>query len=148
MNEGASTARFPTFYVDDSACDIAGKKHVILSALTFPDEQKAIADWLAKKQEFRLHPHDEVKWNDRWNDSSIPLEQRRTFVPLLNNGIGIVVLDDSSKQAAAERLCTQVWQYCHEERTDGFRLRFDKDIIEDRRRLKNHLSGFYPPVSG
>jgi hypothetical protein len=144
MKKEASAAQYPTFYVDDSACDIAGKKHVILGALTFPDEQKAIADWLAKKREFGLHPYDEVKWNDR----ALPLEQRRAFVPLLNNGIGIVVLDDSGKQAAAERLCTQVWQYCHEEGKDGFRLRFDKDIIEDRRRLKTHLRGFYPPCVG
>ena len=116
MNEGVSAARFPTFYVDDSACDIAGAKHIILSALTFPDEQKAIADWLAKKQEFKLHPHDEVKWND----STIPLEQRRTFVPLLNNGIGIVVLDDSTKQAAAERLCTQVCNIAMKRARTGF----------------------------
>jgi hypothetical protein len=114
MDEGASIARFPTFYVDDSACDIAGKKHVILSALTFPDEQKAIADWLAKKQKLGLHPYDEVKWNDRTS----PLDLRTAFVPLLNNSIGIIVLDDSTKQAAAERLCTQIWQYCHDEKMD------------------------------
>jgi hypothetical protein len=135
---------YPTFYVDDSACDIAGKKHVILAALTFPDEEKAIADWLAKKQEFKIYPYDEVKWNDK----SLPLEQRRAFVPLLNRAIGIVVLDGSTKQSAAERLCTQVWQYCHEEKKDGFRLRFDKDIVEDRQALKGHLRGFYPPCVG
>jgi hypothetical protein len=144
MKKEASTAQYPTFYVDDSACDIAGKKHVVLGALTFPDEQKAIADWLDKKREFGLHPYDEVKWNDR----ALPLEQRRAFVPFLNNSIGIVVLDDSGKQAAAERLCTQVWQYCHEEGKDGFRLRFDKNIIEDRQQLKNHLRGFYPLCVG
>ena len=112
--------------------------------MTFPDEHKAIADWLGKKQEFRLHPYDEVKWNDR----AIPLEQRRAFVPLLNNATGIVVIDDSTKQAAAERLCTQVWQYCHNEKKDGFRIRFDKNIIEDRQRLKGHLRSFYPPCVG
>jgi hypothetical protein len=144
MNGGAQPAEYPTFYVDDSACDIAGKKHVILGALTFLDEPRAISDWLRKKQEFRLHPYDEVKWNGR----AVPLEQRRAFVPLLNNGVGIVVLDESTKQSAAERLCTQVWQYCHDEKKDGFRLRFDKDIIEDRQRLKNHLRGFYPPCVG
>lgn len=144
MNEECSATRFPTFHVDDSACEIAGKKHVILSALTFPDEPKAIADWLGKKQEFGLHPYDEVKWNDR----ASPLGLRTAFVPLLNHSIGIVVLDDSTKQAAAERLCTQIWQYCHDAKMDGFRLRFDKDIIGDRRRLKNHLKGFYPPCVG
>ncbi len=144
MDEGVSAARFPTFYVDDSACDIAGAKHIILSALTFPDEQKAIADWLAKKQEFGLYPYDEVKWNDR----ASPLELRTAFVPLLNNGIGIIVLDDSTKQSAAERLCSQIWQYCHDEKLEGFRLRFDKDIIGDQRRLKDHLKGFYPPCVG
>lgn len=96
MNEGVLAARFPTFYVDDSACDIAGAKHIILSALTFPDEQKAIADWLAKKHTTRLSG---TTVRFRWNNA-------------------------------------------------GFRLRFDKDIIEDRRRLKNHLSGFYPPCVG
>ena len=65
--------------------------------MTFSDEQKAIGDWLRKKQEFGLHPHTEVKWNDR----ALPLEQRRAFVPLLNNATGIAVLDDSSKQSAA-----------------------------------------------
>jgi Protein of unknown function (DUF3800) len=144
MKKEASAPQYPTFYVDDSTCDIEGKKHVVLSALTFPDEEKAIADWLGKKQEFRLHPYDEVTWNGR----ALPLEQRRAFVPLLNNGIGIVVLDDSTKQAAAERLCTQVWQYCHDEKKDGFRLRFDKNIVEDRQRLKSHLRGFYPPCVG
>lgn len=144
MKKEAPAARYPTFYVDDSACDIADKKHVILAALTFPDEHKAIADWLDKKQQFRPHPSDEVKWNDR----SIPVEQRRKFVPLLNNALGIVVIHDSTKQAAAERLCTQVWRYCHEENKDGFRLRFDKNIIEDRQRLKSHLRAFYPPCVG
>jgi len=144
MKKEPSTPQYPTFYVDDSACEIAGRKHIVLGALTFPDEHKAIAAWLGKKQEFGLHPYDEVKWNDR----AIPLEQRRAFVPLLNHAIGIVVLDDSTKQAAAEQLCTQVWQYCHDAKKDGFRLRFDKNIIEDRYQLKSHLRGFYPPCVG
>jgi hypothetical protein len=67
---------------------------------------------------------------------------------LLNKGVGIVVIDDSNKQAAAELLCTQVWRYCHEEEKAGFRLRFDKDIIEDRKRLADHLRGLYPPCVG
>ena len=116
----------------------------MLGALTFPDEHKAIADWLLKKQEFGLHAYGEVKWNDR----VVPLEQRRAFVPLLNNAIGIVIIDDSTKQAAAEPLCTQVWQYCHDEKKDGFRLRFDENIIEDGQRLKSHLRSYYPPCVG
>jgi Protein of unknown function (DUF3800) len=138
------TLQYPTFYVDDSACEIASKKHVVLAALTFPDEERAIAAWLGKKLEFKVHPYDEVKWNSR----ALPLEQRRAFVPLLKDTVGIVVLNDSNKQAAAERLCTQVWQYCHDEKKDGFRLRFDKNIIEDRQRLRDHLRGFYPPCVG
>jgi len=144
MKDEASTWEYPTFYVDDSVCEIATRKHVILAALSFPDEEKAIADWLRKKQEYSLHPYDEVKWNDR----STPIDQRRSFVPLLNSGLGIVLVDDSSKQGAAERLCQQVWWYCHIEKKSGFRLRFDKDIIQDRKRLKNHLRGFFPPCVG
>lgn len=144
MKDGCSIAEYPTFYVDDSACEIAGKKHVILAALAFHNEGKAIADWLNKKQEYRLHPYDEVKWSSR----TVPLDQRRAFVPLLNDGVGIVALDDVGKQAAAELLCTQIWQYCHDEKKAGFRLRFDKDIIENQERLKRHLRGFYPPCVG
>jgi uncharacterized protein DUF3800 len=117
---------------------------VILAALTFPEEEKAIAAWLDQKQKFQLHPYDEVKWNNR----SIPIQQRRAFVPLLNTGLGIVVIDDRGKQSAAERLCTQVWQYCHDEKKSGFRLRFDRDIVEDRKGLKTHLLGLYPPCVG
>jgi hypothetical protein len=117
---------------------------VILAALAFPDEEDAIAAWLDKKQECNLRPYDEVKWNNRL----IPMQRRREFVALLNPGTGIIVIDDRGKQAAAERLCTQVWQYCHDEKKSGFRLRFDKDIVEDRNRLKIHLRGFYPPCVG
>ena len=137
-------ATYPTFYVDDSACEIEARKHVILAALAFPDEEKAIAAWLDKKQECHLHPYDEIKWNNK----SIPIQQRRAFVPLLNKGLGIVIIDDRGKQAATERLCTQVWQYCHDEKKSGFRLRFDKDIVEDRKCLKTHLRGLYPPCVG
>ena len=141
---GSPTSRYLTFYVDDSSVEIGGQKHLILAAVCFPDEDKATADWLGKKQEIGLHPYDEVKWNN----SSIPFEQRREFVPILNSGIGIVLLDDSTKQIAAERLCTQVWYYCHVEKKDGFRLRFDKDIIENRKKIEFHLRGFYPPCVG
>jgi hypothetical protein len=144
MTNDTPTSEYPTFYVDDSLCEIDGQRHFILAALAFSNEDKAIADWLSKKREYGLHPYAEVKWNDR----SIPLEQRRAFVPLLNGGVGIVAIDDSTKQLAAERLCTQVWQYCHDEKKAGFRLRFDKDIIEDRRRLMTHLHGLYPPCVG
>ncbi len=65
----ASGFEYPTFYVDDSACEIDSKKHVILAALTFPDEAKSIASWLDKKRECRLHSYDEIKWNNK----SIPL---------------------------------------------------------------------------
>jgi hypothetical protein len=144
MKKVESLPEYPTFYVDDSACEIEARRHVILAALSFPDEGNAIAAWLGKKQECGLHPYDEVKWNDR----SIPIQERRAFVPLLNYGVGIVVVDDRGKQAAAEQLCTQVWQYCRDEKKSGFRLRFDKDILEDRNRLKTHLRGFNPPCAG
>lgn len=140
----SSTSQYLTFYIDDSAVEIGSQKHIILAAVCFPDEDKATADWLGKKHECGLHPYDEVKWND----SSIPFEQRREFVPILNSGIGIVLLDDSTKQAAAERLCEQVWWYCHVEKKDGFRLRFDKDIVENRKQFKAHVRGFYPPCVG
>lgn len=48
--------KFPTFYIDDSACEIAGKKHIILAALSFADEEKAINSWLCKKRELGLTP--------------------------------------------------------------------------------------------
>jgi hypothetical protein len=139
-----SSAEYPTFYVDDSACEIDGRKHVILAAIAFTNDAEAIANWFDKKREHQMHPFDEIKWNNK----SIRLEDRRAFVPLLNNGLGIVVVDDGGKQAAAERLSTQVWQYCHDQGKNGFRLRFDRDIVEDRKRLKAHLGGLYPPCVG
>jgi hypothetical protein len=143
--EGSMRAgKFPTFYIDDSACEIAGKKHVILAALSFADEERAINSWLCKKRELGLDAADEVKWNSM----SIPIEQRREFVPLLNEGVGIVVVDDSSRQRAAERLCTQIGHYCREQDKAGFRLRFDKDIVENRNRLRGHLRSFGPPCVG
>jgi hypothetical protein len=144
MGAKASTSRFPTFYIDDSACEIAGKKHVILAALSFADEEKAINSWLCKKRELGLDAADEVKWNSK----SIPIEHRREFVPLLNESVGIVVVDESSRQSAAERLCTQIGQYCREQDTAGFRLRFDKDIVENRNRLGGHLRTLDPPCVG
>ncbi len=44
MKDELSIVEFPTFYVDDSTCEIVGNKHVILAALAFPNEEQAIAD--------------------------------------------------------------------------------------------------------
>jgi hypothetical protein len=144
MKAQIAKMQYPSFYVDDSSCEIAGTKHVILAAVAFPDEDKAIEAWLRKKQEFGISPYTEVKWND----SSVSLECRRDFVPLVNSSIGIVVIDDSDKQSATERLCSQIWHFCNEETKGGFRLRFDKNIVEDRDRLQNYLRALYPPCVG
>jgi hypothetical protein len=144
MDSRVSTWKFPTFYIDDSACEIAGKKHVILAGLSFADEERALDGWLCKKRELGLDATDEVKWNNK----AIPIEHRRELLSFLNGGsIGIVVVDDSSRQSAAELLCTQIARYCREQEKAGFRLRFDENIIESRT-LRTHLQGFDPPCVG
>lgn len=132
---------YPSFYVDDSACEIGGKKHVILAAAAFQDEVQAIARWLEAKRGIGLRPPDEVKWNSR----AIPIEKRREFVPQLNDALGIAVITEENKQEAAIRLATQIWHYCDEYKLGGFRLRFDRDIVSDWGGLRHHVSGLFPP---
>jgi len=59
-----------------------------------------------------------------------------------------VLVDDSTKQEAAERLCTQISWFCHVEGKSGFRLRFDEDIVESRKELQKHLRGLCPSCVG
>jgi len=144
MTSQASRPQYPTFYVDDSSCEISGRKHIILAAISLADEENAIAEWLHKKQECGIDAYTEVKWNNKL----IPLDQLREFLPLINRGRGIVLIDDSTKQEAAERLCSQISWFCHVEGKNGFRLRFDKDIVESRKELQKHLRGLCPSCVG
>ena len=69
--------RFPAFHVDDSSCEVAGRKHVILAGVSYNDEDSIIAEWLDLKKRYNLLPNDEVKWNSR----QLPIEVRREFIP-------------------------------------------------------------------
>src|SRR5207253_2209152 len=75
-------------------------------------------------------------------------EQLRDFVPILNNGSGIVVVHEAGKQEAALVLCTQCWRYCLENKYPGFSVRFDRDIISDRAALEAYLRSLHPPCVG
>lgn len=137
-------SKYPTFYVDDSSCEIDGKKHIILATAAFGDEDAAVTRWLEEKSKAGLKPYEEVKWNQL----AIPLEVRRRFVPHLNDAVGLVVVTDLSKQEAAILLTTQVWAFCDHNHLAGFRLRFDRDIVSDWPSLRRHLQGFFPPCVG
>ena len=135
---------YPTFYVDDSAVEISGKKHVILAAIAFRDEDRVLTDWLSQKSMFGLPPHQEVKWGNR----SLSFEQRREFVPILNRGTGIVVIYEGNQQSAAVKLLEQVWSYAQQEGKKGFRVRFDKGIVQDWPELRKIAASYFPPCVG
>lgn len=139
-----TTPTFATFYVDDSICEILGKKHFILAAVTFDSEDDVLAAWIQQKAKFCLPPHTEVRWNSR----NLSIAQRRAFVPIASRGVSLVVVDDRSKQLAAMQLGEQAFWYCHETGLSGFRLRFDENIVSDRKALKTHVAGFNPPCVG
>jgi len=147
MNQSDSSSKrnkFPTFYVDDSTCEISGRKHFILAAVAFEDESRILGEWNGRKQAFGIPPHEEV----RWNSKNLTIPQRRGFVPIASSGVAIIVVDERSKQNAALSVCEQAWMYCSEEECDGYRLRFDENIVADWRRMKEHVRAYFPPCVG
>lgn len=137
-------SKYVTFYIDDSACEFGSRKHVVLAAIHFENEDKVLNEWNERKRAFGLPPYEEVKWSSR----NLSITQRREFVPLAGTGTGLVVIDDRTKQDAAMTICEQAWRYCQETGQAGFRLRFDQNIVSDWESLKNHVRGFYPPCVG
>ncbi len=137
-------SEYPTFYVDDSVAEIAGRKHVILAGISFADEEQAISEWLNKKRLCGLPPYEEVKWGSR----TLGFEQRREFVPTLNRGLGIAVIHEGGKQAAAEELLKQLWFYSNAENKQGFRARFDRGIIQDWPSFRKSANSYFPPCVG
>jgi hypothetical protein len=147
MNQGNSLGsgnRFPTFYVDDSTCEIGGRKHFILASVAFEDESRVLEEWNGKKQAFGIPPHEEV----RWNSKNLSIPQRRGFVPLASSGMAIIVVDETSKHKAALSVCEQAWAYCNEEGLSGYRLRFDENIVSDWGEMKKHARSYFPPCVG
>jgi hypothetical protein len=43
---------FVMFYVDDSTCQIGGKKHFILAAVSFESEDATLSHWIQQKEKF------------------------------------------------------------------------------------------------
>ena len=140
----ADESSFVTFYMDDSTCQIGGKKHFILAAVSFESEDAVLSQWVQQKAKFSLPPYAEVRWNCR----NLSIEQRREFIPIAGQSTVLVVLDDRSKQAAAMHVCEQAWRFCQESGISGFRLRFDENIVSDWKALKTHLDAFNPPCVG
>ncbi|MBZ5532253.1 MAG: DUF3800 domain-containing protein [Acidobacteriia bacterium] len=139
-----SPSEYPTFYVDDSITEIGGKKHVILAAITFPDEDQALTEWLSQKSAFGLPAYQEVKWGSK----SVSIEKRREFVPILNKGTGIVVIYEGNQQAAALKLMEQIWSYSEQEKKKGFKVRFDKGIVQDWPELRKIAASYFSPCVG
>jgi hypothetical protein len=48
----ADESSFVTFYVDDSTCQIGGKKHFILAAVSFESEGAVLSQWIQLLSEF------------------------------------------------------------------------------------------------
>ncbi len=136
--------KFPTFYVDDSAVEIGSKRHSVLAGISFGNEDEAISQWLAQKSACGLPHYEEVKWNNQ----KLTLEQRREFVPILNRGIAIAVIHEGTRQSAALRLIEQIWSYTHSENRQGFRVRFDKGIIDNWNEVHRAASSYFPPCVG
>jgi len=136
--------KFPTFYVDDSAVEIGGKRHSVLAAICFANEDEAISRWLLQKSNCGLPPVEEVKWNNQ----KLTLAQRREFIPILNRGTGIAVIYEGTRQAAAMRLIEQIWSYINSENKQGFRIRFDEGIIDDWNEAQRVASSYFPPCVG
>ena len=139
-----SESRFPTFYVDDSVCEIASRKHFILAAIQFRDEDIVLSYWAEQKLRFGLPPYEEVKWNSK----RLTVEERRSFIPIVGSGTGIVAISDIDKQDAAKMICEQVWRYCTENSLLGFRIRFDRNIVSDWSELQSDVRAYHPPCVG
>lgn len=138
----------PTFYVDDSACEIGGIRHTLVGAIGFYDERGAIADVLRCKGKLGLRPQDEIKWNSK----SFTPGQRHSItekiLPVLNTATGFLVVTTDSKQFAAKALANQLSDYCRLKRLPGFVCRFDKNILSDRHEYDRHAYSLSPPCAG
>lgn len=97
----SANPKFATFYVDDSACEIAGRKHLILAAVAYDDESRILAEWNDLKFSLGLPPHEEA----RWSSKNLTIAQRRAFVPLASSGHALIVIDERSKHDAALLVC-------------------------------------------
>jgi hypothetical protein len=135
---------FATFYVDDSTCEIAGRKHFILAAVAYDDESRILAEWSKMKSALGVPPYEEV----RWSSKNLSIGQRRAFVPLASSGHALIVVDERSKHDAALLVCEQASLFCSEEGYAGFRLRFDENIVADWRGMKTHIRSIVPTCVG
>ncbi|MBI4458569.1 MAG: hypothetical protein HY648_00745 [Acidobacteria bacterium] len=141
-------SRILTFYVDDSACEIAALKHTLLGAITFQDDAEAIARVVDCKQRLQIRPEDEIKWNS----PDFTKEQRHAIteeiLPILKGTRGFLIIAEQSKQESARMLATQVSDFCRSENRAGFVLRFDKNIITDSSELDRSVYSLNPPCVG
>lgn len=136
--------KFITFYVDDSTCEIAGRKHFILAAASFDDEERVLTEWNNKRQKFGIPSNEEV----RWSSKNLTIPQRRAFVPIASSSLAIIVIDERSKHDAALTICEQARSYCLEQNYDGYRLRFDENIVANWREMKERVAQHHPPCVG
>lgn len=140
--------RAATFYVDDSACEFGGVRHILLGAITFEDEARAVANVLQFKKVLGLSPSDEIKWN-----SKVFTAKQRHFItenvlPVLSSSTGCLVVVEGAKQQAALFLAEQLANYCADRKVAGFVCRFDKGIISDGPGFDNYAYGLSPPCGG
>jgi len=140
----SASPKFATFYIDDSTCEIAGRKHFILAAVAYDGESRILAEWNDLKSALGFPPHEEA----RWSSKNLTIAQRRAFVPPASSGHALIVIDERSKHDAALLICEQAWAFCSEEGYAGFRLRFDENIVTDWKGMKAHASAYFPPCVG
>jgi len=146
----SAPARVPVirqFYADDSACVIAGQKHVLLGALELHDPNLVLGQFLNCQHALGLRPFQEIKWN-----SSLLAEQRNlitdALLPVFRSCTGFLIVHCKDKHSAAVELFRQLSDYCRSEGADGFAVTLDQNIVRDAREFDRAVSSFAPrPVA-
>jgi len=136
------------FYVDDSVCEIAGQRHVLLGALEFPDPNLVMGRFLTCREDLGLRPFEEIKWN-----SSGFTAGQRSFItdallPIFNGCTGFLVVHCKDKQSAVIELFRQFSDYCRSEGGDGFEVTLDENIVRDVHAFSDRVTRLIPgPVA-
>jgi hypothetical protein len=138
-----------TFYSDDSACEIQGKKHTIVGAIEFHDDKQALGSMLQCKQQLGIRLAEEIKWNSR-SFSRVQREKITDYLlPVLGRTTGFLsIVEGSDKQLAAIKLMKQLSEYCRTQKVDAFTVVFDKNIVQDVRRFDLALNSLLPGCMG
>ena len=138
-----------TFYSDDSACEIQGKRHTIIGAIEFHDDKQALSSMLRCKQQLGIPLVEEIKWNSQKFTRAQREKMTDNLLPVLGNTSGFLcIVEGRDKQLGAVKLMKQLSEYCRTENSDAFTVVFDKSIVQDIKTFDLAIESLMPGCMG